>query len=309
MANVNRYQFYQYINQQTTYTFRIYAQYRSWTLDKRYRQMIYNQSQALHTKRQSQSQGRISMEFESAYYNEMELIESETHINTVGREAELSFDPKSPAPLHPNDTNECHSNQSTPSGPSKSWRDTLRNLRVRSVSLCFLYSKSLVKTLSMCSICTPSSQNVIEQNRVIPFAEWWEMRRANESSADSGNVQNTNIPTFDGNKNKFAPKLQNPNKKMAEKPTTTHQETNANALPESSKQDKVVKDREDAKLQNEQSGNVESKVLTELSVEIEILKRENERLKKSKEQEINYWKEQYKHCKLELERLKQSKQQ
>ena len=174
------------------------------------------------------------------------------------------------------------------------------------------------------------------------------MRRANESSTGSGNEATSNIPTFDGNKNKFAPKQQNPNKKMAEKPTTKHQGTNAIAVPlsipkarsapsncaanfkskssensedskheklstitedignenewtESGKHDIMGKDREDAKIPNEQSGNAQSKVVTELSVENEILKIQIESMKR----EINDWKERYKRCKLQLQQSKQ----
>ena len=49
MSNVNVAEIYKYINQQTTCTFRIYDQFWSWTLDKRYRQTIYERTHAHQT--------------------------------------------------------------------------------------------------------------------------------------------------------------------------------------------------------------------------------------------------------------------
>ena len=63
MANNNNDENYQYINQQTTYTFRTHDQYRSWTLDKRHRHTVHNQTLTLHTAHQSESKGKISMGF------------------------------------------------------------------------------------------------------------------------------------------------------------------------------------------------------------------------------------------------------
>merc|ERR1712242_456144 len=63
------------------------------------------------------------------------------------------------------------------------------------------------------------------------------------------------------------------------------------------------RNRINANLQNEQSGNVVSKTMTELLVEIDMLKEEKENMRKT----ISSWKERYKLCKLELEQLKQSK--
>ena len=54
MSNSNNDKNYQYINQQTTYTFRNHDQYRSWTLDKRHRQTVHNQTLTLHTAHQSE---------------------------------------------------------------------------------------------------------------------------------------------------------------------------------------------------------------------------------------------------------------
>ena len=68
ITNVNGDQIYQYINQQITCTFRTHDQYRSWTLNKRHRQTAYNQTHAVHREHQSESQWRISMEFEWKYY-------------------------------------------------------------------------------------------------------------------------------------------------------------------------------------------------------------------------------------------------
>ena len=56
---------------QTTYTFRINDQYRSWTLDKRHRQTVHNQTLTLHAAYQSELQWRKSMGFKWKYYNEM----------------------------------------------------------------------------------------------------------------------------------------------------------------------------------------------------------------------------------------------
>ena len=71
MANVNSGQIYQYINQQTTNTFRTHDQYRSWTLNKGHRQTVHNQILTPRTAHQSESKGRISMEFECTNDNEI----------------------------------------------------------------------------------------------------------------------------------------------------------------------------------------------------------------------------------------------
>ena len=63
MSNSNNDENYQYINQQTTYTFRNHDQYRSWTLDKRHRHTVHNQTLTLHTAHQSESKEKLSMEF------------------------------------------------------------------------------------------------------------------------------------------------------------------------------------------------------------------------------------------------------
>ena len=46
MSNVNVAEIHKHINEQTTYTSRIYEQYRSWTLDKRRRQTMYKRTHA-----------------------------------------------------------------------------------------------------------------------------------------------------------------------------------------------------------------------------------------------------------------------
>ena len=73
MSNVNVGENYQYINQQTTYTFRTHDQYRSWALGKRYRQMIDNRTHAHHTERELASQLRNSMEFKSKDYDDIAM--------------------------------------------------------------------------------------------------------------------------------------------------------------------------------------------------------------------------------------------
>ena len=87
MANVNVSENYQYINQQTTYTFRTDDQYRSWTLGTRYRQTINNQTHAHHTERELESQPRISMKFKSKDYNAivMDMEHTERSGNGNGR--------------------------------------------------------------------------------------------------------------------------------------------------------------------------------------------------------------------------------
>ena len=87
ISNVNRDQFYQYINQQTTYTFRTHDQYRSWTLDKRHRQTIDNRTHAHHTESELESHPRISMAFKSKDYNgiAMDMEHTERSGNSNGQ--------------------------------------------------------------------------------------------------------------------------------------------------------------------------------------------------------------------------------
>ena len=73
MGTVDSDQISKYINQQTTCTSRCYDQYRSWTLNKHYRQTMYNRSHKLHTERQSKFPWRISMAFEWVFHIKMEL--------------------------------------------------------------------------------------------------------------------------------------------------------------------------------------------------------------------------------------------
>ena len=60
------------LNAQCPFTLRINDQHRSWTLDKRHRQTVHNQTLTLHVAHQSELQLRKSMEFKWKYYNEMD---------------------------------------------------------------------------------------------------------------------------------------------------------------------------------------------------------------------------------------------
>ena len=62
ITNANSDQIYQYINQQTTCTFRTHEQHRSWTLPNRHRQMVHSQPSTRHTVHQSKAKETLSME-------------------------------------------------------------------------------------------------------------------------------------------------------------------------------------------------------------------------------------------------------